>query len=215
MINFIEELNQQSAVILLYPSGASGEFIATSLSESIPSFTKTQIEFENVNRVKYLDFLGRSLNSGDNLLNHNLIVKRANVFLDQCIPGTHLILAHGDQPAIDFIHNYLSSIPVIEIVVHKARSKLFRHLAATEKIPKEFKRPGKNYDYINMRPSTGETFHKHITVEWEDLLLSNTNQEYAKIVKFLGTSGSIEVFNTLLADYLIRNQNYISQVNAI
>jgi hypothetical protein len=62
MINSVEELNQQPAVILLYPSGASGEFIAGALSESLLGFAKTQIEFENINRVKYLDFLGRSLN---------------------------------------------------------------------------------------------------------------------------------------------------------
>jgi hypothetical protein len=148
-------------------------------------------------------------------LNHQLIVDRANIFLNQCTPGQYLILAHGDRPAVDFIHTYLSCIPVIEIVIHKAKSKLFRQLAATEKIPKEFKRSDRNYDYSKMRSSTGETFHRHITVEWEDLLLSNTDQEYAKIVQFLDTSGSADAFKTLLADYLIRNQDYITQTNAI
>jgi hypothetical protein len=178
-------------------------------------FAKTQIEFENINRVKYLDFLGRSLNSGDDPLNHQLIVDRANIFLNQCTSGQYLILAHGDRPVVDFIHAYLSCIPVIEIVIHKAKSKLFRQLAATEKIPKEFKRSDRNYDYSKMRSSTGEIFHRHITVEWEDLLLSNTDQEYAKIVKFLDTSGSVDAFKTLLADYLIRNQDYITQTNSI
>jgi hypothetical protein len=215
MINSVEELNQQPAVILLYPSGASGEFVAGALSESIPDFAKTQIEFENINRVKYLDFLGRSLNSGDDPLDHQLIVDRANIFLNQCTPGQYLILAHGDRPAVDFIHAYLSCIPVIEIVIHKAKSKLFRQLAATEKIPKEFKRANRDYDYSKMPSSTRETFHRHITVEWEDLLLTNTDQEYAKIVQFLNTSGSVDVFKTLLSEYLIRNQDYITQINAI
>ena len=106
MLNSIEDLNNYPAVIILYPSGASGEFIAQALSESIDSIAKTHSHWENNNRVIYADFLGRSLNSGDRIIELDKVIDRANWFLETATPGLSIILAHPEQPTLDFIKKY-------------------------------------------------------------------------------------------------------------
>jgi hypothetical protein len=209
MLNSIEEINNYPAVILMYPSGASGEFIAQALSDSIDSFAKTSSHWENNSRVIYSDFLGRSLNSGDLVIDLDKVISRANWFLELSTPGMAVILAHSEVTTKNFIPKYLPNLPVVEIVVHCPKSKLFRKLAANAKIP----RLNKKYDYDSDPAESSYHATKHIRIEWEDIILTNSQLEFKKITEFLNVIGDPNNFVQLVTDYRQRNQEIINLLN--
>jgi hypothetical protein len=211
MLNSIEDINNYPAVIILYPSGASGEFIAQALSESIYSIAKTHSHWENNNRVIYADFLGRSLNSGDRIIELDKVIGRANWFLETATPGLSIILAHPEQPTLDFIKKYIPQIPVIEIVLYQLNSKIFRKIAASNKIPRTVKHNPDVYD--RDPPSSGYTSLAQLHIEWEDIILINPQEQFLKICKFLNVEGEVENFNQLIIDYQQRNYEIIKLLN--
>lgn len=196
----------------MYPSGASGEFIAQALSNSIDSFAKTPSHWENDNRVIYADLLGRSLNSGDLVIDIDKVISRANWFLELATPGQAVILAHSEATTKNFIPKYLPDLPVVEIVIHQPKSKMFRRLAANAKIPKEFLVPGRTYDYDSYPAESSYHAKKHIRIEWEDIILNNPEEQFLKITEFLNVIGDSTNFNQLVTDYCQRNQTILEEL---
>lgn len=197
----------------MYPSGASGEFIAQALSNSIDSFAKTPSHWENNNRVIYSDFLGRSLNSGDITIELDKVVSRANWFLELSTPGTAVIIAHSENVTKNFIQQYLPDLPVVEIVIHQRKSRVFRKIAATTKIPKNFKVQGKIYDYDSYPAESSYCARQHLRIEWENIILTSPQVEFKKITNFLNTIGDANHFEQLVLDYCQRNQEIIDLLN--
>jgi hypothetical protein len=211
MINSVEELNSQPAVILFYPSGSSGEFIAQALSESIPAFAKTTAHWENTSRVIYSDFLGRSLNSGDKIIDPNKVIARANDYLENASPGYRIILAHPHTATSKFITEYLPDIPIIEITLFNNKSRRFSKAAAENKIPAAAV-VGQNINY-DTRPSvSGFRTKFQLFVEWEALLLTHCEYEFDRITEFLSVTGDYDHFNQMVAEYLERNRELIEAI---
>ena len=208
MINSVAELNSQPAVILLYPSGASGEFIAQALSESIPAFAKTEAHWENTSRVIYSDFLGRSLNSGDKIIDPEKTVARANSYLETATTGHKIILAHPHTATGKFITEYLPDIPIVEVTIFNDRSRRFSKAAAENKIP-AVAVAGQTINY-DTRPAVSSLRTRfQLYVEWENLLLTHSEYEFNRITEFLSVTGDSEHFKQMVKEYLERNRELI------
>jgi hypothetical protein len=206
MLNSMQELAHHSVVVVLYNSGASGEFVAHALSESIEEFSKTVMIWENKNRCKFQDFFGRSLNNGQ--IVEDLLIKRINLYFENIVtPGPwHMGIAHGQPEYIDFLQKYGHNWPVIEITTLHPVSKKFQHLARNEKLS-DLKTliPKKNFTCLDM----GFKVPNHLQIEWNDLLLADTKNTYNKIIEFLGAHGNPSRFQTMVDDYINKNQDLI------
>lgn len=209
MIHSIEQLVDQPLFFILYPTGASGEFLAYSLTSSIHGLAKSDTHWEGQARVKFLDCLGRSLNATDVWPEEHKLIERFNLFLQATCPGTDQLLvalAHPHATGTNFIQQYFSKSPVLEITTTQQVSQHFRQLAADEKIgPKQ----RHCYAYFDC----GKTFDRHLKVEWAELLLNDTQQQYQRICDFLQLSGDFNEFQQCLQDYLQKNQHLIGQLS--
>ena len=54
MFDSIDQIKNLPIVLIMYPAGASGEFLATALTESFPNIAKTNAHQEGPHRFKYL-----------------------------------------------------------------------------------------------------------------------------------------------------------------
>jgi hypothetical protein len=205
MFSAVNELNSCPAAIIVYSSGASGEFIAWALGQSVPVVADIDAKWENNNRIIYMDFLRRNLNSGLNELNHQAILDCANRFVSKVTGDFYLIIAHPTDSSLSFIQQHLPAIPLIEITLVDPVSMNFSKRAAVGKIHK-----GVTKNSYDDRPSTiPYSAQRHLQVEWKDIILSNTAHEFERITNFLGLTGSAARFVELVDDYVKRNQEYL------
>jgi hypothetical protein len=221
MIDSVEDLNQLPILLLLYPSGSSGEFLAYALSESFPAITDADQHWENHSRCKYTDLFNRQLNSGLREINNNDVVAGVNSFLSKNdLSEIHVGLLHPKKPSVDFVKKYLPHAPIIEIVTHQLKSKKFRHTASFGKIPhyndSDVERYNKEWDthygLYNQCHYNGE---RHLRIEWEDILLTRVSEMFNLIEQFVGKRGDIDKFKSMIDDYLLRNQEIFKLIENI
>lgn len=208
MLSSPEELVDQPVVVVLYDAGASGEFVAHALSQSIEEFAKTGMIWENEDRCKFKDFFGRSLNNGQII--DDLLISRINLYFENIVaPGQwHMGMAHGQPEYLDFLQKYGLNWPVIELTTLHPVSKKFQLLARNKKLPGlEHAVPKKNFTSRDL----GFKVPKHLQIEWRDLLLSDTKNTYSEITGFLGAHGDPDLFQTLIDDYVNKNQELIQR----
>lgn len=207
----IEELKDQSVAVLVYPSGASGEFLGYAITESFPAFTKTHQHWENVSRCKFFDYFDRCLTSGLDPVDANNVVRGINLYQSKnTLADISLGLCHIDQPSLGFLRQWGNNLPTIEIVTRKHLSKSFRVLAEQSKISAA-DRAGKqtgSYDYEHSYYQCPD----HLQIEWSDILLTDTVDAFEAIENFLGTTGSVGQFQSMVADYLKRNAKIFAEL---
>lgn len=210
MITSVEQLKNLPVVILMYWTGSSGEFIAHSLSQSIAQISKPPMHWENNNRCKYSDFLGRSLNAGDNIIRHEKVVERVNIFFDQVqtLGTIHIALSHFNFASVDFIRDYMPDAKVIEIVTETEESKQFKISAESKKVEPRYSGNGVNPVETSW-VMVDYTAKNHLKIEWSKLLLNDTHNEFNKINEFLQTTGDISLFQNMVQDYLDRNRDLV------
>jgi hypothetical protein len=212
IIRSIDELNNYPAVILMYQSGASGEFLASAFAEAIPAFARGPYNtYANGTAISYGDFLGHALKSGYTTIDVDTVIANANFYLDRVAGARHIILAH--PASSNFIKCHLPSLPVIEISTVTPKSNEFASLAAFKKIPKEWANPLGTVARRRTRASvSGHTAEKHLLVEWEDLFLTQREHIFKQVTGFLNESGDFIKFNDLVTDYLQRNQEILDAI---
>lgn len=211
VLSSADEIALQKVAVLLYPSGASGEFLGYALTESFPAFTKTHQHWENVSRCKFFDFFNRCLTSGFNPVPPEEVVAGINLYQSKnTLADISMGLCHIDKPSLSFLRQWCKSFPTIEIVTRKDISKSFRVLAEQSKISAE-DRNGRESD---SRHYTHSYYFcpRHLEVEWSDILLTDTANTFKAIENFLGMAGSIDTFQSMVADYLKRNEKIFAEL---
>lgn len=211
MLDSLNEISKQPVVILLYNGGASGEFLAHALTQTVDQFSKTQTSWENNNRCIFGDYFGRTLICGP--VDHKLLLSRVNLYHSnlQIKADWHLGLAHKELIYLEFLQTWGSEWPVIEITTADAVSAKFQQLAQNHKISQQDILTQENLlRHSNVQMSFGDFRpKKHLKVEWKQLMLTNTKNTYLDLVGFLGGSAQVEKFLLLVDDYKKRNQNFI------
>jgi len=229
MIQSVENLKCYPLVILMYRTGSSGEFIAGALTQSIPAFTKTQEEWIGTGRKNFADALGKTLNGGWQHIVNEDVVERFNWYLKDNPSQQHLLhlaLSHLDQSSLDFIQQYLNHAPIIEITTHNPISIKFKNLAR-KKVSYEnyitagdkamFGQTKEQYEQTlnsTLSPNSVSSYraHQHIYVEWENLMMSDTEKSFDYICNFLNCSGSVDCFKSLVKKYIDRNRYILDQI---
>ena len=230
MINSLDDLKNYSLVIVLYSTGASGEFLASALTQSIPAFAKTCDQWISKNRKTFADALGKTLNGGWHHINNQDVVQRFNSYLEQSnseSDSKHLILSHPDRASLEFIQKYLCHVPTIEIVTKNLVSIKFRNISRNKVSYKDYITGGNNQhnnaldleQYKSFQnDSTVDPKHvdycaqQHLKVEWEHLMITDTEKTFDEICEFLNCKGSIKIFRTMVEEYLDRNQDILNQI---
>lgn len=204
-------LEKVNALIIIYPSGASGEFLSAALSESFPCISNSNWHWEDHCRCKFLDLFDRHLNSGFNIISTENVLNGVKKYLNQCRDPLllHIGLCHPHNASLQFVSENLPFVPVLEIVTLNQKSKNFRFVAANQKIKNKFVNLStvKNYNSCTYQAS------KHLKIEWSDLFLDDVDGQFEKIEKFISHKGNVEKFKILIADYLDRNSSTTSLLN--
>jgi hypothetical protein len=211
MLDSIKEISNHPVVILLYKSGASGEFLSYALTESIDQFTKTTMSWKNTNQCIVQDYFGRSLLVG--AITEDVVLPRINLYFEmaQHIGTWHMGISHLQPHQIEFVKNYGATWPVIEIITMRPVSEQFRQLARNSKIHKNYQPTSynKNNKINSTTTDMGHKLNKHLQIEWSDLLLTDTCATYSKILQFLDCTGNVGQFSAMVDDYVGRNQDLI------
>lgn len=214
----IDEIAQYPITILLYPAGASGEFLAWALSESLTGFTKPHCEWENHSRCKYSDVLGRSLNGGNNPILEHKVIERFNTYVKNNQLGSqHLALCHTDRVSLEFVQRYFSQCAIIEITTTTTASLTFRYNSQSKITDQDIENAGRQRDehyfscpdlatFLNKhKPATLTFSQPHLKVEWERVILTDTANEFERIAEFVNCAGSADTFQSMVTDYALRN----------
>jgi hypothetical protein len=204
MITSLQQLVDQPVVVVLYRSGSSGEFVSWALSQTIQQFCKASMNWATSNRCIFEDFFQRSLHCGP--VTDEVIIPRVNHYLEKFGSGGswYMGMSHQRPEHLDFLSQWATQWPIIEITTGQQVSKKFQNLARHQKLNSQQKDP---------RSMCQITFPRHLRVEWTDLLLDDVENAYRKIVDFLGAQGDFEQFRLLLDDYLNKNQSLIQQAH--
>lgn len=210
MIKDLNQLSTLPALIILYPEGSSGEFLAHALTESLATITETHQHWENENRCKYFDLFDRTLTSSTRILFEDAVLAGINSYLEKNNPNGHLSigLVHPAYNCIKFLEKYAKDTPTIEIVTHKPQSKQFRYTAAYNKIGG----PGFDSSYYLNYDDSGYTANNHLKLEWSDIFLDSTELALENIKKFVRRTGSVDQFKNMVANYLHRNSEIVEQI---
>jgi len=230
MIDSVDDLKQYSLVLLLYSTGASGEFVASALTHSMPDFARTQEQWISHNRKTFADALGKTLNGGWHDIKTQDVVQRFNSYLEQ-IDNTptvqHLTLAHPDPASLDFIQKYLDHVPTVEIVTNNPVSIKFRNISRNKVSYDDYVTGGDNQHNNALDPEQYKFFQndqtlnprsidyraqQHLCVEWQDLMLTDTTKTFNAICEFLNCEGSVKIFRSMVEEYLDRNQDILNQI---
>lgn len=211
----IEIIKNLPSAIVLYPAGASGEFIAYALTNCIKGTTLTKTHWEDGSRCKYFDLYDRSLNSGFDTITTDMVIENVNRFsqlLKRNINDTISFgLAHPRDASLTFISQYLPTVPIIQIVINNMKSKMFITAAAQYKIHKKgilsIEACKRETKYCNTKQYHGP--NPIIKIEWEDMLLTNTKETFAAIEKFLNVNGDVAKFQELVYSYIEKNNNIL------
>lgn len=230
MINSVDDLKQYSLVLVLYSTGASGEFIASALTQSIPEFARTREQWISHNRKTFADALGKTLNGGWHDINNQDVVQRFNLYLSQINDtptAKHLTLAHPDPASLEFIQNYLSHVPTVEIVTNNPVSIKFRNISRGKVSYDDYVTGGDNQHNQALTLEQYKSFQndqtlnprsidyraqQHLDVEWQDLMLTDTTKTFNAICEFLNSEGSVKIFKNMVEEYLDRNQDILDQI---
>lgn len=210
MIHNIEEITNLPIVVVLYTAGSSGEFLAHALTQSFDQITKTYQFWETKNRCKYFDIFDRNLNSGFDSIDHNEIIQKVNLYLEKNQPTNtiNVATAHPQPSSISFLWEFLRYSSIIEITVNQPRSKKFLGLAGNNKITDVS--PGSLKDIMKIPGQIEVTFPNHLKVEWEDIMLTNTDKAFDNISQFLNLQGNSSKFVEFVDDYKNRNADLIT-----
>lgn len=204
-------LAQINGLLIVYPSGASGEFLSAALSESFSCIGKSSWHWEDHNRCKFFDLFDRHLNSGFDVILKEKVSAGVEKYLSQCSDPLllHIGLCHPHKASLKFVSENLPFVPVLEIVTLNQKSKNFRFVAANQKIKNKFVNLStvKNYNSCTYQAKN------HLRIEWSDLFLDDVEGQFEKIEKFISHKGNVEKFKILIADYLDRNSSTTNLLN--
>jgi hypothetical protein len=213
VVESVHALKNFNVMPLIYPSGASGEFLAGALVQTMPRMTLTRHTWHNndESRANFYDVFNKLLNGGHQVIHNEEIINEVNMFL--YVNGNHLqdfniALVHPDPTSsIDWLLQYLKESWVLEITTCNTRSQRFRTLAANTKISRPERYPVDGADY------TQSWFEgpNHLRVEWEDFLLTDVEGQFHRMEEFFGTTGDLVLYKELVTDYRARNQPLIDQ----
>lgn len=209
MVTSLDDIKKHNIVFVLYPSGGSGEFLASSLSTTVDNMAQPKFNWEAGNRVKFADCLGRSLNAAAGELPEQLVVDRFNLYLmdtDTSDNRMSIALAHVHELGVRYTLEHFSHAPIIEITTNDYVSQKFRDLSSWKKI-------GIKIYNSFIHKDCKQDYPKHLKVNWSDLFLTNTAHEYQRILDFLNATGDTEAFVGAVKEYCQRNQDLISQAH--
>lgn len=208
MIIGLNDLAAYVPTIIVYPAGSSGEIFAYAITQSFPSMTKTQQEWENHTRCKILEFFDRSLTAGGKYANPSTLKHGVNSFLKKSsnLKGHSVGLAHPAPEVIDIITQYFNNSPIIEITTVSEKSKKFRYLSAVSKIKNVAHPPAQ---YFFTYDNCGHKFKTHMQIDWQEAFLDHTEDVYSRIQSFLDMPGDVDIFRDIIDDYTHRNQSTI------
>jgi hypothetical protein len=213
MISSVDQLVQLPIVVVFYRSGSSGEFLSYAIGKTFDGMTQTSQFWENNNRCKYFDIFDRNLNSGFAVIDPADIVRNVNRYLEKnnSTETTHIATAHAHPATVEFLKRHLSKAPVVEIVMNNPLSKKFTALATYNKITHKILEPNKFPLMISGH--SGESFERHLQIEWEDLIMTSTESVFQEISNFIGHTGDVAAFCSCVEDYRNRNLDLIKQAN--
>jgi hypothetical protein len=199
----------------MYGSGLSGEFITWALSQSLDNFAVGENHWEGA-RFKYTDAIGRSMYGGDSVIKVNEVLDRYRMFNEnQSQAGEkHFVMLHPDPQNIQFVRENFNTCPMIEIVNRKLSSQTFQHLGRQKITQDDIKNSGASFiPNFGLKPYR-KVYNAldHLEIEWEDLILTNTNQVLENVSKFVDGLIDVSIFNRLLNDYKKRNQSYLNSI---
>jgi hypothetical protein len=226
-IKSFEDIKQFSIIILLYQTGSSGEFIATALSQTLNNFAKGIFNKKSEDRWDFQDAFWKSLNGGWSNIDPDDVISRFRLYLNDksnVTETTHIALAHPLGASLKFIKQYLYECPVIEIITKNKLSFDFMNAAKNKVSLEDFtsaadrlsasdieKEMFKSTFYnLQVKKESGYMADKHLKIEWQDLMF-DTAKSYRSIEQFLNCQGSVEKFQLLVNDYLLKNKSIIDQ----
>jgi hypothetical protein len=228
MIHCVEDLKKYSLIVLIYNTGSSGEFLGGALTSSISNFAKSNNSWIASNRRLFEDALGKTLNGGWINIDNSAVVSRFNQYLENSKYDTdslHLALAHPDPASMKFIQQYLDHAPVIEITTTSVKSMQFRNMSRSKVSYQDFINGGdgclrnitaQDYQaYLNdsrlKTSSLSYRANRHLCVEWEQIMLTHTQDSFDHICNFLPSNGDVELFKSQVKEYLERNQDILDK----
>jgi len=211
-VTSLEELDSQPAFIILYPSGLSGEFLASALTDSIDSIAKPRVEHKETGRTVYREFFNHALKNDYRIrINTDELIYRVNVAKNLFKGDHYVILAHPNDASIEFIDQYLNNRPLIEITMNNPISRKFAAKAAVAKIQSGVSLEG----YLFRPPVTNYRHTRHLQIEWADLILDRPGEIFDVIQHFVGLSGDRAQFEQAVMAYRERNQDLIKEAHEI
>lgn len=209
MVASLEDIKKYNIVFVLYPSGGSGEFLASALSTTVDNMAQPKFDWEAGNRMKFNDCLGRSLNASPDEPPEQLVVDRFNIHLmntDTSDNRMSIALAHVHHLGVRYTLEHFSHAPIIEVTTNDRVSQKFRGLASWKKI-------GVKIYNAFMHKDCQQDYPRHLKVNWSDLFLTNTAHEYQRILDFLNATGNTEAFVDAVQEYCQRNEDLITQAH--
>jgi hypothetical protein len=211
-VTSLEELDSQPAFIILYPSGLSGEFLASALTDSIDSIAKPTVEHKETGRTVYREFFNHALKNDSRIcINTDELIYRVNVARNLFKGDHYVILAHPNDMSIKFINQYLNNRPLIEITMNNLISRKFAAKAAIAKIQSGVPLEG----YLSRQPVANYQHFRHLQIEWTDLILDRPGEIFDVVQHFVGLSGDRARFEQAVMAYRKRNQDLIKEAHEI
>lgn len=212
----IEQVNNSNCIIVLYPSGASGEFLAGSIAKTFPGVHSSQLnEYVTVNRYTYFDLFDRVLNSSISAVTQEQVLAGVNnYFSTNYCDLKHVGLAHTTSNNLMFIKQNLPNAKIVEITTYDLISKNFRYLAAESKIPKHqnFTAGERNSFLTNAMQYTESHIlsDNKLTIEWLDLL-TRSHCALDQLEDFFDLECDRDAFIRCIQEYIQRNNTIIEQ----
>lgn len=228
MIDCVEDLKKYSLIVLIYNTGSSGEFLGGALTSSISNFAKSKTSWIASDRRLFEDALGKTLNGGWINIDNSAVVSRFNQYLENSqynADSLHLALAHPEPASMEFIQQYLTHAPMIEITTTSVKSMQFRNMSRSKVSYEDFVNGGdsrsrnitaQDYQaYLNdsrlKTLSLSYRANKHLCIEWEQIMLANIQSSFDQICNFLSSNGDVELFKSQVKEYLERNQDILDK----
>lgn len=221
-VTSFDQINNTNTIIVLYPSGASGEFLAGTIAKSFDLVHSSSLnDYVTHNRYTYFDLFDRELSSSADPLNENQILDGINNYFstNNDVNKAHIGLSHPTKHCVEFIEKHLNNARIVEITTVHTLSKKFRVVAAENKIPKhEHFTAHERYNFqmgaMKYDQSLCEVVHK-LTIEWVELFAGNPENIIQPLEKFLMSQCDREMFVSLVQEYIQKNKPILDQSGAI
>jgi hypothetical protein len=213
VVESVDALKNFNIMPLIYPPGASGDFLASALVQTMTRITLTRYTWYNDNesRANFYDAFNKLLNGGHQVIDDEEIINEVNMFF--YVNGNHLrdfniALVHPmPTSSIDWVLAHLRDSHVLEITTHKPKSQRFSVLAGNAKIHY----PGRKPIKVSKHKQSYFEGPNHLRVEWEDFLLTDVEGQFHRMEEFFGNTGDLVLYKELVTDYRARNQSLIDQ----